>query len=94
MNNVSVYTVKTLAAELREIFSHLCVGLAGCGEQRLQLAVQRLLVLLTELLLELRHGSSGQVCKHAQTDKFSPGDQTVDVSVIWFIFRGEIRSRY
>lgn len=46
------------------IISHLRLGLVGRVEQRLQLAVHRLLVLLTEFLLELRHRASGQIWEH------------------------------
>lgn len=43
---------------------HLRFLLVGGGEQRLQLTMHRLLVLLAELLLELCHGSSGEIWKH------------------------------
>ena len=43
------------------VMSHLRLGLVGRVEQRLQLAVHRLLVLLAEFLLELCHRASGQI---------------------------------
>lgn len=50
---------------------HLCFLLVGGGEQRLQLAVHRVLVLLPELLLELGHGSSGEIWKHTDVNSES-----------------------